>query len=185
MDKAKIIISYQLTNYFKDYDYWKSISDDAIKSSKNKTVIIVDKFTKKCYVYNKEKSMYEFSVELSNNWMCTKLMENDKATPEGIYQIQSKIPSSTFYKALLISYPNKQDRNRFEQAKKDGRIPVQSKIGGLIEIHGKGGTGINWTDGCVALSDSDMDRLYDFVEAGTPTIIVGSIKELSYYFNNN
>jgi len=58
-----------------------------------------------------------------------------------------------------------------------GNIPRRG-IGNLIEIHGDGGKGINWTDGCVALTNSDMDKLYGLVGVGTPVTIVGSLRSL-------
>jgi lipoprotein-anchoring transpeptidase ErfK/SrfK len=52
-------------------------------------------------------------------------------------------------------------------------VPPGRGIGGLIEIHGAGGQGRNWTDGCVALVNPDMDRLFAAVGVGTPVTIVG------------
>jgi len=59
-----------------------------------------------------------------------------------------------------------------------GSLPASAKIGGLIEIHGNGGKGIDWTEGCVALTDKQMDVVYKIAKVGTPVTIVGSIIEL-------
>jgi len=58
-------------------------------------------------------------------------------------------------------------------AKRRGELPRGSGIGGLIEIHGEGGRGQNWTDGCVALKNADMDDLFARVRNGTRVTIVG------------
>jgi lipoprotein-anchoring transpeptidase ErfK/SrfK len=187
LEKTKFSISVQLTEYFKKYSHWKETAENAIKLSRQKKniVILVDKFAKKCYVYNRGKLSNTFSIELGKNWIGDKLKKNDKATPEGIYQIQRKIvgPKTKYYKALLINYPNDEDQERFSRAKKNGELSSQSDIGGLIEIHGEGGKGANWTNGCVALNNEDMDRLYDMVRTGTQVVIVGSLTKLSDIIN--
>ena len=53
-------------------------------------------------------------------------------------------------------------------------MPAAAGIGGLIEIHGEGGRGRDWTRGCVALANPDIDDLFRHVEVGTPVTIVGS-----------
>ncbi|MFQ5768247.1 MAG: L,D-transpeptidase family protein, partial [Acidobacteriota bacterium] len=68
------------------------------------------------------------------------------------------------------------DRKRFRQALMDGTIPKDSRLGGLIEIHGRGGRRRDWTNGCVALSDDGMDFLVRRVRPGTPVTIVGSLE---------
>jgi len=187
LEKTKYSISESLNEYFKKYKHWKESAESAINSSKQKknTVILVDKFEKKCYVYNKGKLFNTFDVELGKNWIGNKLEKNDKATPEGIYHIQKKIdgPKTKYYKALLINYPNNEDQERFSRAKKNGELPSHSDIGGLIEIHGEGGKGANWTNGCVALRNEDMDRLYEMVGTGSQVVIVGSLTKLTDIIN--
>ena len=100
--------------------------------------------------------------------------QGDRATPEGRYRIvEKKDPGQSIYhRALLLDYPNAADRQHFAAAKRRGEIPRGSGIGGLIEIHGDGGRGQNWTDGCVALANGDMDDLFARVELGTRVTIV-------------
>jgi L,D-peptidoglycan transpeptidase YkuD (ErfK/YbiS/YcfS/YnhG family) len=59
-----------------------------------------------------------------------------------------------------------------------GTLPRSAKIGGLIEIHGDGGRGVDWTEGCVALTDSEMDIVFKVAKEGTPVTIVGSMVNL-------
>jgi murein L,D-transpeptidase YafK len=80
---------------------------------------------------------------------------------------------SRYHRALLLDYPNAADRERFAAAQRRGEIPRGARIGGLIEIHGDGGRGQNWTEGCVALANDDMDDLYARVGVGTRVTIVG------------
>ena len=103
----------------------------------------------------------------------------DKATPEGKYHITKKKsrPQTKYHKALLINYPNDDDKARYNAGVKKGSIPKRG-IGNLIEIHGDGGKGRNWTAGCVALTDNDIDKVYELVGVGTPVTIVGSLKSL-------
>jgi hypothetical protein len=170
-----------LSDYFKDLSKWRRWADETISWSKsnNAAVILVDKFAHKCYVYQNGKIKKEFHAELGPNWIGTKQYRGDKATPEGRYHVTKKKArkQTKYYKALLINYPNDDDQARYDLNVKKGNIPKRG-IGNLIEIHGDGGKGINWTDGCVALTNDDMDKLFDLVSVGTPVTIVGSLRSL-------
>ncbi|MDD2279628.1 MAG: L,D-transpeptidase, partial [Bacteroidales bacterium] len=63
-----------------------------------------------------------------------------------------------------------------------GIIPRNSRIGGSIAIHGGGGRGIDWTEGCVALENNDMDKLFLLCSVGSPVAIVGSLVSLDKIF---
>jgi len=170
-----------LSDYFTSLSKWKRWADETIAWSKNNNAyaILVDKFAHKCYLYHDGKVKKEFTAELGPHWIGTKQYRGDKATPEGKYHVTKKKanPHTKYYKALLINYPNDEDKARYESNVRKGNIPRRG-IGNLIEIHGDGGKGINWTDGCVALTNSDMDKLYGLVGVGTPVTIVGSLRSL-------
>ncbi len=172
-----------LIGYFENYNSWVAWQSTTIKNSKTQRTyaIIVDKFSKKCYVYKHGKLKTSFDVELGKNWMGHKRYKGDKATPEGLYKITNKLQKdkTKYYKALLINYPNDIDRMRFDKEIKQGTLSKKSAIGGLIEIHGGGGRGVDWTDGCIALRDEDMDALFRLADIGTPVTIVGSLHNLS------
>ncbi|HMM11042.1 MAG TPA: L,D-transpeptidase family protein [Bacteroidales bacterium] len=188
LNEAKRLISKSVTaahnhlsDYFSSLPSWKRWVDETINWSRvnNEAAIIVDKFAHKCYVYNSGKLVREFDAELGPNWIGDKNYKGDKATPEGKYHV-TKLKSgknTVYYKALLINYPNDEDKARYKQNVKSGRIPNRGP-GNLIEIHGGGGKGINWTDGCVALTNDDMDKLWKYVSVGTPVTIVGSVRSL-------
>jgi hypothetical protein len=116
-----------------------------------------------------------YDAEVGSNALGVKERQGDRATPEGRYRILKKKDrgQSRYYRALLLDYPNDADRQRFAAAQRRGQIPRGERIGGLIEIHGEGGRGQNWTEGCVALSNRDLDDLYPRVSAGTRVTIVG------------
>ncbi|MDX9929385.1 MAG: L,D-transpeptidase family protein [Bacteroidales bacterium] len=168
-----------LEEYFTSYKHWKVWLDRTVEESRVKKipVIIVDKIAGKCYLYNKGVKTGEFDAEFGPQWIGDKRHRGDRATPEGIYHVTRKLEgaSTKYYKALLINYPNEDDQNRFRAEIRDGSLPSSAKIGGLIEIHGHGGKGRDWTDGCVALTDRDMDILFRQVRVGTPVTIIGSV----------
>ena len=83
------------------------------------------------------------------------------------------VAGSNYYKALALNYPNDEDRAEFDRLRRAGRIPRGTSLGGLIEIHGEGGRGRDWTKGCVALANQDMDDLFRRIGVGTPVTIVG------------
>jgi lipoprotein-anchoring transpeptidase ErfK/SrfK len=116
-----------------------------------------------------------YDAEIGANALGVKQRQGDRATPEGRYRIVAKRDHgrSRYYRALLLDYPNAADRERFVAAQRRGEIPRGASIGGLIEIHGEGGRGQNWTEGCVALSNADIDDLYRRVDVGTRVTIVG------------
>jgi len=171
-----------LQTYFANIPKWKRWADETVAWSKanNKPAIIVDKFARKCYIYSRGVQILILDAEFGINWIGEKRYVGDKATPEGRYSVTKKKSKkgTNYYKALLINYPNSEDKARFAEEIRQGKISKRTGIGGLIEIHGGGGKGLNWTDGCVAVTNEDMDKVYRFAEVGTPVTIVGSLKPL-------
>lgn len=172
-----------LKSDFRNYEKWLEIKDQTIRWSKQNGsyACLVDKYNRKCYVYKRGKLVSTYSVELGPNWVGTKKQSGDDKTPEGMYQVTKKKSGghTKYYKALLINYPNEQDKANFESAVKKGILPRRAKIGGLIEVHGDGGKGFDWTNGCVALTNSDMDKLFKISSVGMPVNIVGSLTSLN------
>jgi hypothetical protein len=183
IEKLESVTSSLLEDYFRSYPRWIKEDREMRELSAVKGVgvtLVVDKFSRKCILYKSGKKFREFDVELGVNWLGDKVQRGDKATPEGRYTITAKKSgrSTIYYKALLINFPNKEDIKRFNDLKAKGRVPKNAHIGGLIEIHGGGGKGIDWTDGCVALDNRDMDYLYSVCSVGTHIAIVGSLSPL-------
>lgn len=113
-----------------------------------------------------------YKVALGRGGLEPKEREGDARTPEGHYIIDSRNASSHYYKALHISYPGPDDIKR---AQKLGTPP-----GGAIMIHGlPNGMGwigsahrlYDWTLGCVAVTDDEIDEIWNLVPVGTPVVI--------------
>lgn len=116
------------------------------------------------------KIVKSYPVHLGKEPQGHKRFEGDNRTPEGVYLIDGRIPQSGFFKSLAISYPNINDL-RFAQK-------YRKSPGGDICIHGQP-NGVrrplagDWTAGCVALSNDDMDEVYRYVPIGTQIRIFG------------
>jgi L,D-peptidoglycan transpeptidase YkuD (ErfK/YbiS/YcfS/YnhG family) len=157
---------------------WQQLVAETIARSKadGSTAIIIDKLKRKLHVYAAGNRIATFDAELGAKGLKQKLHAGDQATPEGRYRVtETRGPGRTkYYKALLLDYPNAEDRARYAFGKKSGQVPLRAGIGSLIEIHGDGGQGRDWTDGCVALTDRDMDKVFARSRVGTPVTIVGT-----------
>jgi murein L,D-transpeptidase YafK len=134
--------------------------------------IHVVKHSRKMYVFANKQLLKEYHISLGVSPTGPKRFQGDMKTPEGLYYINGKNPHSMAHKNLGISYPNDSDRSF---ARKYGRSP-----GGDIKIHGM----VNgwedkeaeylytdWTWGCIAVSNKDIDELFDHVIIGAPICI--------------
>ena len=168
-----------LRAYLANVPEWQRWAAETIawSAANNATAIIVDKMAHRCQVYVAGQKRLEYSTELGPRWLGHKRQKGDNATPEGHYYVtKKKSPRQTkYYKALEINYPNETDREKFLAAKARGELPRHAQIGGLIEIHGDGGKGVNWTSGCVALRNQEMDKVFGLALVGTRVTIVGSL----------
>lgn len=154
---------------------WKKWVDDTIADSKARgsTAFIVSKLERKLHIYRKGMRMASYDIGLGRFGLSDKMYSGDEATPEGRYKIVRKYPNGTFYKALLIDYPNEEDKQSFAQGKRAGTIPRQAGIGGAIEIHGGGKDSL--TRGCVGMENKDMDAVFEAAAVGTVVTIVGTL----------
>lgn len=173
MDTAQYILSRYMDN--SQIKKWRNMVEATIADSRQKGIVvfIVSKIDQTLMVYKKGGLIKTYSIGLGRNGLKDKLYAGDGGTPEGRYYIVKKNADSKYYKALLFDYPNKEDRARFEKAKKMGQIPSGTGIGSLLEIHGGGADGM--TRGCISLDNGDMDKLYAIAGVGTPLTIVGAM----------
>ena len=137
--------------------------------------IVVKKSAHKMYLYSNGKMVKSCRVSLGKNALKgPKIKEGDFRTPTGTYKIINKRCHPVKYKALYLNYPNAQDRAR---ARSMGVSP-----GGLITIHGqpywnKDGRGDSytlshdWTNGCIAVTNSDLDYIWAHVANGTTIVL--------------
>ena len=154
---------------------WRRWVAETLEESRRKRdwAIVVVKRKHKTYLVKNGELVSEHDCELGYNAGRQKLFSGDGATPEGRYRVTAvRHTGSKFHKALMLDYPNQTDRARFAENKEKGVISPSARIGGLIEVHGHMGRGADWTDGCVALSNEDMDRIMDNMRVGTPVTIV-------------
>lgn len=168
-----------LNSYLRQLPVWRSWAAETVEWSEenDRRAILINKLNRQLQVYEDGQVVGEFAVEFGPHWLGAKRCAGDGATPEGKYfVIRKKEKEQTkYYLALEIDYPNERDRELFERAKQKGEVAPDASIGGLIEIHGAGGRGRNWTEGCVALNNRDMERLYGLADVGTMVTIVGSL----------
>ena len=186
ISQAEKSAHFKLIEFYKNYPTWEKNTKMAYNlSKKGQTVILVDKIQSTFLILKGGKEVKSFSAEFGKSWMGDKLFAGDKATPEGVYKvIEKKNKAKTkYYKALLINYPNNEDQIRYNKMVKSGEISKRTSIGGLIEIHGEGGKGVHWTDGCIALENKEMDFVYNQCAVNTPVIIVGSRLPMEDYLN--
>ena len=123
----------------------------------------------------------KYPVSLGRNPVKRKLNQDNSSTPEGIYKIINLQPRATYYKAYDINYPNDLDKTRYDFAVEENLIPKSMgkvpPIGGEIQIHGGyDRVGMNWTAGCIAMRNDDIDELFSNkkIKKGIPVIITGS-----------
>jgi murein L,D-transpeptidase YafK len=134
--------------------------------------IVVEKSKRTLTLMDGRKAVKTYKVALGGQPVGAKDRQGDHKTPEGIYSVDTKNPNSQFYKALHLSYPNPGDR---ANARKLGVSP-----GGDVEIHGLGSKWAwlgakhrltDWTDGCIALTNEEINEIYPLVKVGTPVEI--------------
>lgn len=128
----------------------------------------VVKSERKLMLFSGGQVVREFRIALGGNPAGHKQEEGDQRTPEGSYILDYKKSDSAFYKAVHISYPNVHD---LAAAKQRGVRP-----GGQIMIHGQKNAGgrwaflsefVDWTKGCIALKNEEMDVLWNLIAEGT------------------
>jgi murein L,D-transpeptidase YafK len=129
---------------------------------------VIEKARRAMVLLSHGKVLRSYKVALGKNPVGPKTRQGDMRTPEGLYTIDARYPKSEFHMALHISYPNAADR---AQAKRLGVDP-----GGDILIHGlPNGQGYigkahrlwDWTKGCIAVTDEEIEEIWRLVPNGT------------------
>ncbi|RBW52016.1 murein L,D-transpeptidase family protein [Marinobacter sp. F3R11] len=149
------------------------VENDASEESLVVSKVLVKKGQRRLYLMNGEEVIRSYRISLGDNPEGHKLFEGDQRTPEGDYTLDWRNSGSSFYKSIHISYPNGKDR---EMAENWGLNP-----GGSIMIHGLPNgsedmafayTGLDWTNGCIAVNNEEMDEIWQLVNDGTPIRIL-------------
>lgn len=131
-------------------------------------LVKVDKSANKMYLYDGHQVVRQYHVAFGGEPKGHKQQEGDQRTPEGRYTLDYKKEDSAYYRAMHVSYPNAADT---EHARQMGVSP-----GGFIMVHGqRNGLGwlswltqrFDWTNGCIALTNAEMDEFMTLVSIGT------------------
>lgn len=136
-------------------------------------LIVVIKSKRIMFLMNEGKIIKVYKIALGKSPIGKKTIQGDGKTPEGRYFIIDRNPNSSFYKSLRISYPNDRD---IENAKKIGLNPggdiVIHGLSKKVEYLGKYHIIEDWTEGCIAVTNEEMDEIWRMVPDGTPIEIL-------------
>jgi hypothetical protein len=165
-----------------------------------KRIVVIDKAKKKLVLVKDGKQVAEFPAAFGIDPDSDRYKAFDGATPEGLYRITYKKSESRFHRFLGISYPNlanaargmeegvislKEYNRIYRATKNSGSMPCGTGLGCGIGIHGGGvfrffgkTRETDWTEGCIALNDQDMEMVFDFCRSGDPVIIYNSRRNL-------
>lgn len=146
----------------------QQLAVDFATKKRNVDRILIEKHKRRLTLFSGNEALKTYKIALGGNPDGPKERHRDNKTPEGIYVIDSRNRNSSYHLSLHISYPNEQDRIR---AKKLG-----ISVGGNIMIHGiKKGfswvgdshSDIDWTKGCIAVTDEEIEEIYKLTPLGT------------------
>jgi murein L,D-transpeptidase YafK len=148
--------------------YWNYTTSNPLSPTLKADRIIVYKSARILELRSKGNVIKTYKVSLGTQPIGHKAFEGDRKTPEGIYFINGKNPASDYYKNLGISYPNNKDRTHAHQLGKP--------TGGDVKIHGmrndmtwlgKCHRFKDWTHGCIAVTNEEMEEIYNAIEIKT------------------
>lgn len=130
--------------------------------------VVVEKANRLLYLYQGDRVLRAYRVALGRQPVGPKMRQGDGRTPEGLYLIDWRNPASEYHLALHVSYPDPYDEARAAEA---GVSP-----GGLIMIHGlPNGRDVgrahlvrDWTEGCIAVTNEEIEEIWQLVPDGTP-----------------
>jgi murein L,D-transpeptidase YafK len=162
------------------------MSQNDLKLPLKEPSIVVYKSKRQLELYSSGELARTYRVGLGFNPIADKQREGDGATPEGEFYVFIKNSRSAYHLSLGISYPNIEDAERglrdrlitqrqhdkiVTAIRRKKRPPQDTPLGGLIYIHGNGSQS-DWTLGCVALENEEIEELFKAVEVGTPVRIM-------------
>ncbi|MEH6772615.1 MAG: L,D-transpeptidase family protein [Cereibacter changlensis] len=132
------------------------------------TSVQVHKSARKMYLLHNDRVLKQYDVALGFMPVGHKQFEGDGKTPEGGYWIDRTNPDSKYHLSLGVSYPNVYDTEMALLANK--------KPGGDIFIHGagkyRGSNKVDWTAGCIAVTNKEIEEIYSMIRVGTPIYIL-------------
>jgi len=135
--------------------------------------VLVKKADRKMYLVKDGKTYREYTISLGDNPEGHKQQQGDERTPEGKYTIDYRNPKSAYHLSLHISYPNEKDRAsaRKKQVNPGGDIFIHGLPNGFSAL-GVAFRRTDWTDGCIAVTNAEIEEIWKLVKNGTPIEIV-------------
>lgn len=153
---------------------------DSLDISKEKIRIYISKIEKELHIVVDTFSLKSYPVVFGFNPIDDKRIEGDGCTPEGFFEVRDRYPHKKWSKFIWINYPTKNSWQKHELSKEQGSIPETASIGGEVGIHGVPSgqdllidAGRNWTLGCIALKNKDINEFYPYIQKGTKIEIEG------------
>jgi len=151
------------------YD-WRANDELITQAPASKIVVIKSKRVLVLFDEN-ENVLSRHRISLGKNSVGTKLKQGDYKTPEGTYRVIDMRKDKVYYKEILISYPNQEDKDRSKGLgfRTGGGITIHAQPNWNWDGHGNDFTlGQDWTEGCMALTNEGMDNLFTMIKLGTP-----------------
>lgn len=151
---------------------WANLADPPLAEGIHADRVVVRKAARQLELYRGTELLRAYAVALGGAAEGPKQREGDERTPEGAFTLDYRKADSAFHRALHISYPSASES---AAAKRQGVNP-----GGLIMVHGiRNGLGligrlhrlVDWTDGCIAVSNAEIEEIWRVVPDGTPILI--------------
>jgi murein L,D-transpeptidase YafK len=140
------------------------VARDAAADLPKADKLVVYKAKRTMHLMRKGWVIRTYAIRLGDKPVGPKMFENDGRTPEGLYLIDGRNAASRFHRSLRISYPGPKDLARAAR--------YETSAGGEIFIHGTPGSGgkyeTDWTNGCIAVSNREIEELWRTVDDGTP-----------------
>jgi murein L,D-transpeptidase YafK len=148
--------------------------------------LIIHKAERKLELFDGEKLLRSYKIALGSCPVGDKEIEGDGKTPEGQYYVFVKNPESKFHLSLGLSYPSRasaerglaagvitrSEFNSIAGAHEHGtELPQKTRLGGEIYVHG-GGSASDWTEGCIAMTDEEIEEVFAAVPVGTRVTIL-------------
>ncbi len=152
---------------------WANLPHPALPLDVRADKVVIEKAPRRLLLYKRGALLKTYVVALGANPVGPKREEGDRRTPEGQYTIDGRNADSTFHRALHVSYPSAADMARAKAAgvKPGGDIMIhgiRNGLGWIGRIHRR----FDWTAGCIAVTDAEIEEIWRAVPDGTQVEIV-------------
>ena len=149
---------------------WR-VNDEIVKQHPASKIVVIKSKRVMVLFDENENVLSRHRISLGKNNIGTKLKQGDYKTPEGTYKVIDKRSDKVYYREILISYPNQEDRARSKSLgfSTGGGITIHAQPNWNWDGHGNDYTLSNdWTEGCMAVTNEGMDTIWEMIALGTP-----------------